>query len=64
MMENRKVFFYSQLPNLLKLEEQLLKFPNAAHDDAVDIMSYAGILISELKINAIGRDYELEYISM
>ena len=64
MMENRKVFFYSGLPNLLKLEEQLLKFPNASHDDAVDIMSYAGILISELKINAIGRDYELEYISM
>ena len=48
----------------MKLEEQLLKFPNAAHDDAVDVLSYAGIVINDLKINALGYDYELEYISM
>lgn len=46
--ENRKVYFNKHLKNLTKIEEQLKKFPNAAHDEAVDVFAYAGILSSEI----------------
>lgn len=50
--ENKKVFFNKDLKNLTKIEEQLKKFPNAAHDEAVDVFAYAGILSAE--INGMG----------
>lgn len=45
MLESQKVFFNSRMINLDKVEEQLLKFPNASHDDAVDVCSYAAIIV-------------------
>ncbi|RRD38807.1 hypothetical protein EII29_09790 [Leptotrichia sp. OH3620_COT-345] len=62
MFESGKVYFYKDLPNLLELEEQLLKFPNAAHDDAVDVCSYAGIVINEL--NKMFLRYERRFIGV
>lgn len=46
--EHGKVYFNKAIKCLTKLEEQLKKFPNAAHDDGVDVMSYAGIVTGEL----------------
>lgn len=46
--ENRKVYCNKYLKNLTKIEEQLKKFPNAAHDEVVDVFAYAGILSSEI----------------
>lgn len=45
MLENGKVFFNSRMINLDKVEEQLLKFPNATNDDATDVCSYAAIIV-------------------
>lgn len=47
MYENKKVFHYKHMPNLSECEEQLLSFPNGKHDDIVDTLSYAGILVGE-----------------
>lgn len=62
MFENGKVFFYKKLEKLLELEEQLLKFPNAVHDDAVDVCSYAGIVINDLIQNS--KRYIRKFISV
>lgn len=62
MFENGKVFFNKKLEKLLELEEQLLKFPNAAHDDAVDVCSYAGIVINDLIQNS--KRYIRKFISV
>lgn len=62
MFENGKVFFNKNLEKLLELEEQLLKFPNAVHDDAVDVCSYAGIVINDLIQNS--KRYIRKFISM
>ena len=62
MFESGKVYFYSKLPKLLELEEQLLKFPNAAHDDAVDVCSYAGIMVNQL--NKLLVRHERKFIGM
>lgn len=62
MFETGKVYFYKNLPKLYELEEQLLKFPNAAHDDAVDVCSYAGIVINEL--NKMFVRYERKFIGV
>ena len=62
MFESGKVYFYSKLPKLLELEEQLLKFPNAAHDDAVDVCSYAGIMVNQLIILLVR--HERKFIGM
>lgn len=62
MFESGKVYFLKNLPKLLELEEQLLKFPNAAHDDAVDVCSYAGIIVNEL--NKMFLRYEKKFIGV
>ena len=62
MFENGKVFFNKKLEKLLELEEQLLKFPNAVHDDAVDVCSYAGIVINDLIQNS--KRYIRKFISV
>ena len=62
MFENGKVFFNKNLDKLLELEEQMLKFPNAAHDDAVDVCSYAGIVINDLIQNS--KRYIRKFISI
>ena len=62
MFEAGKVYFYQNLPKLLDLEEQLIKFPNAAHDDAVDVCSYAGIVVNEL--NKMFISYEKKFIGV
>ena len=62
MFENGKVFFNKKLEKLLELEEQLLKFPNAVHDDAVDVCSYAGIVINDLVQNS--KRYIRKFISV
>ena len=62
MFENGKVFFNKNLEKLLELEEQLLKFPNAVHDDAVDVCSYAGIVINDLIQNS--KRYIRKFISV
>lgn len=62
MFENGKVFFNKNLEKLLELEEQLLKFPNATHDDAVDVFSYAGIVINDLIQNS--KRYIRKFISV
>ncbi len=45
MLESKKIFFNSRMTNLDKVEEQLLKFPNATNDDATDVCSYAAIIV-------------------
>lgn len=62
MFEAGKVYFYQNLLKLLDLEEQLIKFPNAAHDDAVDVCSYAGIVVNEL--NKMFISYEKKFIGV
>jgi predicted phage terminase large subunit-like protein len=42
-MENGKIYFLQDAPWLLDLEKELLLFPNGAHDDQVDMLSYAAI---------------------
>lgn len=54
MVENGKVYFNSKMPQLFEFEEQLIKFPNAAHDDAVDVCSYAGIVVQNGRFGAGG----------
>jgi predicted phage terminase large subunit-like protein len=46
-MENGKVFFRQDAAWLIDFEAELLLFPNGVHDDQVDTMSYAGILLGE-----------------
>ena len=62
MFENGKVFLNKNLEKLLELEEQLLKFPNAAYDDAVDVCSYAGIVVNDLIQNS--KRYIRKFISV
>ncbi|WP_319201378.1 phage terminase large subunit [uncultured Ilyobacter sp.] len=47
MLENKKVFFNMNMAKISQLEDQLTKFPNGAHDDAVDVCSYAAILVQK-----------------
>ena len=62
MFENGKVYFNKNLDKLFELEEELLKFPNALHDDAVDVCSYAGIVINDLIQNS--KRYIRKFISV
>lgn len=62
MFENGKVYFNKNLDILFELEEELLKFPNALHDDAVDVCSYAGIVINDLIQNS--KRYIRKFISV
>ena len=53
------VYFLSTLPELHDFEEELLSFPNGAHDDCVDIFSYA---VSMLVSGALQQQaYETSY---
>ncbi len=45
-MESGTVYFLKNAPWLGDYEDELLMFPNGAHDDQVDITSYAGIIIA------------------
>ena len=62
IFENGKVFLNKNLEKLLELEDQLLKFPNAAYDDAVDVCSYAGIVVNDLIQNS--KRYIRKFISV
>ena len=42
LYENGKVYHNKDIEDLVSLEKQLLVFPNGAHDDFVDTVSYAG----------------------
>lgn len=44
---NGKIYFRANAPWLSDFENELLLFPNAAHDDQVDMLSYAAIEISQ-----------------
>lgn len=52
LLESGNVYFNSRMPQLNELEEQLIKFPNGAHDDAVDVCSYAAIIVQQGKYGA------------
>ncbi len=45
-MESGTVYFLKNAPWLGEYEDELLMFPNGAHDDQVDVTSYAGIVIA------------------
>jgi len=47
MYENHKVYHLTGAPWLLELEKELCEFDKGKHDDQVDCMSYAGILVNE-----------------
>lgn len=47
LMENGKIYFAADAPWLVEYEQELLQFPNGAHDDQVDTTSYAGIEVSD-----------------
>lgn len=49
MMEAEKIFFDESLKDLDGFETELLQFPNGAHDDRVDMVSYCAILVSHLQ---------------
>lgn len=49
MMGAGKIYFLKGIPNLEKLEDELLAFPNGAHDDMVDMVSYAAKLVASLQ---------------
>jgi hypothetical protein len=44
LMEGGRVVFWSRAPGLAELEEELVAFPNGAHDDLVDALVYAADL--------------------
>jgi predicted phage terminase large subunit-like protein len=44
-MEAGQVWFPKSHPELDNLEHELLTFPNGAHDDAVDVLAYAGLQV-------------------
>ena len=44
LMEAGRVVFWSRAPGLVELEEELVAFPNGAHDDLVDALVYAADL--------------------
>ena len=54
LVENGRVYFNASMPQLYEYEEQLIKFPNAAHDDAVDVSSYAGQIVQQGRFGAGG----------
>ena len=49
MMGAGKIYFLRGIPNLEKMEDELLSFPNGAHDDLVDMISYAAKLVAGLQ---------------
>lgn len=63
-MEAGKVFFREGAPWLDDLEEELLFFPKGAHDDQVDMLSYAAILLGQLYQETVASGlvtYEAEH---
>lgn len=54
LVENGRVYFNANMPQLYEYEEQLIKFPNVAHDDAVDVSSYAGQIVQQGRFGAGG----------
>lgn len=50
--ERGKVYHYHKMPNLAIFEEQLTKFPNAKHDDMVDVTAHAGKYLSDIEGNS------------
>lgn len=57
MYENGQVYHKQGDPYVCDFENELSTFPNAAHDDQVDVVSYAGLLVisGELRANRLGR---------
>lgn len=49
MMEAGKIYFDESIKDLDGFETELLQFPNAGHDDRVDMLAYAAILTSGLR---------------
>ena len=49
-MGNGRVYFPKGAPWLEDVEAELLGFPTAAHDDVVDVLSYAAIEVNERRI--------------
>lgn len=49
MMEAGKIYFDESIQDLDGFESELLQFPNAGHDDRVDMLAYAAILTSGLR---------------
>lgn len=49
MMEAGKIFFDEDIIDLEGFETELLQFPNAGHDDRVDMLAYTAILVSSLQ---------------
>jgi predicted phage terminase large subunit-like protein len=54
------VYFLNNLPGLNDYEAELLGFPNAAHDDLVDITS-ASVNVA-LQLSMAGQQYQTSYV--
>jgi predicted phage terminase large subunit-like protein len=46
-MEAGNVWFPRDAPWMGELQRELLAFPNAAHDDQVDALAYAAVLVGQ-----------------
>lgn len=63
MVEAGKVFFDKDIQDLDGFEMELLQFPNGAHDDRVDMLAYAAIMVSNMQQPGVvfdGLKYSLE----
>lgn len=60
MYERGRVYHRSGAPWLVEVEDEVSRFPNAAHDDVMDTLSYAGILVQTGKVRPRRQqDYEI-----
>ena len=53
LMENGRVYFHAGTSWLVDYETELLGFPNATHDDQVDVTSYAAMCIANQEAQTV-----------
>ncbi len=62
LMENGRVYFRQGADWLVDYETELLSFPNGAHDDQVDVTSYAAQVVSEQAATTIDPSESLKLL--